>query len=215
MAKEYTISLFLTEKDTAIIDWLNMLRRYGEEQAVWVKAVIVAYFANQPLDTGIVGKQEKKRNPQNQYFGDDTETKPQIIKVTQGRRTEKNEVAVGTVFSFHIAEQEELVAYLMKDVIEGKRKTSRLIKAILRNYIQQGEREQPPKTKNVQDIFELYDKFFPGFKRRKKTDTFNIVQDKKTAQPAKKETKTRLVQKEIPPTVEGVKKKHPFLKMIT
>ena len=205
----------MTKRDTDIIAWLNMLQANGLNPATWVQATLLADAAGQSIDIGgIYVPLQKKRTSTIGLFGDDTEPKQETVEYGWQVRGLDRTYVPGSIFTISVSRP--IISYLFEDILGGRRMKSRYIKAILRKYIR--KLSQPPnelpKTQYVEDIFILYERFFPKFDAKKygknspQTDRGNKINGKPVSKEHPKreldmgESKITQTEPDGPPTKE-------------
>lgn len=167
-SEKNTIGFALTKKDTDLIEWLNMLQDNCMEPATWVQAALLAELAGQDLDIGgVYVPPPKKKSASTRLFGDDTVSKELAPSYGWNVRGVDGAFIPGSVYTINITRP--IVLFAIENCLSGRLMMSRYLRAILRKRIR--HLVQPPnelpKVQDIEDIFILYEGFFPGFDPRK------------------------------------------------
>jgi len=168
MSVKNSISIALTKKDSDIIEWLNMLQENQLNPATWVQAVLLAEVAGQDIDVGgVYVVAPKKKTASLGLFGDDTVQKQVSTIYGWHIRGFDGAYVPGSVFNITVTRP--IIAYVIENYLCGRRTISRYMKAVLRKHIRRlpSLPNEPPKFLNVEDIFFLYERYFPKFDARK------------------------------------------------
>lgn len=167
-SEKNTIGFALTKKDSDLIEWLNMLQDNGMEAATWVQAALLAELAGQDLDIGgVYVPPSKKKSTSTRLFGDDTVSKEPAPAYGWNVRGVDGTFIPGSVYTINITRP--IVRFAIEDCLSGRLMMSKYLRAILRKRIRHLSQppNEPPKVQDIEDVFILYERFFPGFDPRK------------------------------------------------
>lgn len=160
-----------------MIEWLNMLQDNGLEPATWVQAALLAELAGQDLDIGGVYVPPTKKKPHStRLFGDDTAHKEASPAYGWNVRGLGGAFIPGSVYTINVTRP--IVLFAIDDCLSGRLMMSKYLRAILRKRIRRllQPPNELPKVQDIEDVFILYEGFFPKFNPR------NSVPGKKPSQ---------------------------------
>ena len=218
MAKSKGIGIVLSDNDTTIIAWLNMLKREGESPRTWIQAILLADSLNQSIDVGTVYVSKKKQPkqgkpipPKHMMFGDDTIDTSKKNKRSYGWNVKgkNNEYVSGNILSFSVSRA--TIIPVLDDIYSKCSNISSYIKAILRKYIKvtdNPESEVLPDRAVVLDLFAMNS--CPKAKDEKADKTSKISQSANN----KNVNQTAMVNSEPAVKDEPKKQKNPLLQYI-
>lgn len=141
-----------------------MLQDNKLHPATWVQATLLAELAEQAIDVGgVYVPPLNKRSVVQGLFGDDTIVKERALSYSWANRGQDGTYIPGSIF--HCRVTRPIVAYLFQELIGNRRMKAGYIRAILRKHIRKLSQppNEPPKEQNIEDIFILYEKYFPKF----------------------------------------------------
>lgn len=162
-SKRKTIGFALTNRDNDIIEWLNMLQANDMNPATWVQAILLSELAGQSIDAGGVYTAPAKKKAGAMLFGDDTVTESKSISYGWNVRGSDGVYKPGSVFV--LVSSRPIMDYVIDKFVNSRRMKSRYLRAILRKHIRKLKQapNEPPINQNIEDIFVLYEEYFPDF----------------------------------------------------
>lgn len=166
-SEKNTIGFALTKKDTDLIEWLNMLQDNGLEPATWVQAALLAELAGQDLDIGgVYVTPPQKKATSARLFGDDTAPKESSPVYGWNVRGLGGAFIPGSVYTINVTRP--IVLFAIEDCLSGRLMMSKYLRAILRKRIRRllQPPNELPKVQDIEDVFILFERFFPGFDAR-------------------------------------------------
>ena len=202
-SEKNTIGFALTKKDTDLIEWLNMLQDNGMEPATWVQAALLAELAGQDLDIGGVYVPPPKKKPTSaRLFGDDTAPKEPAPSYGWNVRGIDGAFIPGSVYTINITRP--IVLFAIEDCLSGRLMMSRYLRAILRKRIRRLSQppNELPKVQDIEDVFILYERFFPGFDPRKPFTGRKLSRNSRVSPSRSTQGKTASAQTEVPKLAE-------------
>ena len=205
-SEKNTIGFALTKKDTDLIEWLNMLQDNCMEPATWVQAALLAELAGQDLEIGGVYVPPPKKKPAStRLFGDDTTSKELAPSYGWNVRGVDGAFIPGSVYTINITRP--IVLFAIENCLSGRLMMSRYLRAILRKRIR--HLSQPPnelpKVQDIEDIFILYEGFFPGFDPRKPFAGRKLSKNSRVSPSRPAREMKSSAQTEVPGSVEAIR----------
>lgn len=152
MGKRTNIGIYISPTDKDIAAWFNLLERNHQSRSRWIQGLLAAYSLNRPLRIGVVDK----RAPLVQNGPDQGDTVPSSGHFAYGWhvRGPNREFVIGSVVNVSIRNDE--IKTTLDEAWENGHKLAPFIKALIRQNLKVGDKDIPPKSDELNQVWSAY-----------------------------------------------------------